>query len=106
MLEKWERTLDKGENLCTIFMDLSKAFDTINHELFLIRLKAYGFSENALKLMCNYLKSRRQAVQVNNNFSSYKKVQVGVAQGSIDGPLLLNLFVNDLVLSLSETFFK
>ena len=98
MLEKWDRTLDKAENFCTIFIDLSKAFDTINHELFLSRLKAYAFSENALKLMCNYLKSRRQAVQVNNNFSSYKKVQVGV--------LLLNLFVNDLLLSLSETFFK
>ena len=85
-------------------MDLSKAFDSINHDLLLATLKAYGYSENALKLMCSYLKYRRQAVQINNNFSSYKKVQAGLLQGSIDDLLLFNLFVNDLVLFLSKTF--
>ena len=104
MLKKWKKALDKGENVCTIFMDLSKAFDSINHDLLLATLKAYGYSENALKLMCSYLKYRRQAVQINNNFSSYKKVQAGVLQGSIDDLLLFNLFVNDLVLFLSKTF--
>ena len=54
--------------------------------------------------MCSYLKDRRQAVQINNNVSSYKKVQTGVPQGSIDSPLLFNLLINDLVLFLSETF--
>ena len=82
---------------------LSKAFDSKNHDLLLVKLKAYGFSENSLKLMCSYLKDRRQAVQINNNFSSYKKVQAGVPEGSIDGRLLFNLFINDLVLFLSET---
>ena len=57
-------------------MDLSKAFDSINHDLLLAKLKAYGFSENALKLMCSYLKDQRQAVQINNNFSSYKKLKL------------------------------
>ena len=96
MLEKWKKTLDKRENIFTIFiMDLSKAFDSINHDLLLAKLKAYGFSENRLKLMCSCLKDRRQAVQINNNFSSYKKVQAGVPQGSIDGPLLFNLFLKD-----------
>ena len=70
MLEKWKKTLDKLENVCTIFMGLSKAFDTINHNLLLAKLKVYGFSENALTLMCSYLKDQRQAVQVKNNFSS------------------------------------
>ena len=59
-------------------MNLSKAFNSINHDRLLAKLKAYGFSENALMLMCSYLKDRRQAVQINNNFSSYKKVQPGV----------------------------
>ena len=80
MLEKWKKALDKGENACTIFMDLSKAFDSVNHDLLLAKLKAYRFSENALKLICNYLKDWRQAVQINNNFSSYKKVHPGVPQ--------------------------
>ena len=62
------------------------------------------FLENALKLMCNYFKDQRQAVQININFNSYKKVQAVALQGSIDGPLLFNLFINDHVLFSSETF--
>ena len=83
--------------------DLSKAFDTINHDLLLAKLHAYGFSINALNLMCSYLKNRKQRVQINNNFSATKSVITGVPLGSIDGPLLFNLFINDLVLFLTET---
>ena len=101
---KMERRLSIKERMSTIFMDLSKAFDCINHVLLLAKLKAYGFSENTLKLMCSYSKDRRQAVKMNYNFCSYKKVQAVVPQGSIDDPLLFNLFINDLVLFLSETF--
>ena len=98
MLEKWEKALDKGENMSAKFMDLSKAFDTINHDLLLAKLKAYGFSKQALSFMCSYLKNRRQRVQINNKFSSLKEVMTGVPQGYIDYPLLFNLFINDLFL--------
>ena len=79
-------------------MDLSKAFDTINHDLLLAKLKAYGFSKQALSFMCSYLKNRRQRVQINNKFSSLKEVIAGVPQGSIDEPLIFNLFINDIFL--------
>ena len=78
-------------------MDLSKAFDTINHDLILAKLKAYGFSTNALNLMQSYLKNRKQKDQINNKFSLERNVIAGVLQVSIDGPLLFTLFINDLM---------
>ena len=98
MLEKWKKALDKEENMSAIFMDLSKSFGTINHGLLLAKLKAHGFSKETLNFMCSYLKNRRQTVQTNNKLSSLKEVIAEVPQGSIDGPLLFNLFVNDLFL--------
>ena len=73
-------------------MGLSKAFDTINHDL-----------SNAINLMCSYFKIRKQRVQINSNFSATKTVIAGVPHGSIDAPFLFNLFINDLVLFLTET---
>ena len=100
MLEKSKKALDKEENISAIFMDLLKAYDTTNHGLVLAKLKAYGFSKQALRLMCSYLKNRRQRVQINYKFSSLKEVIAGVVQSSIDGSLLFNLFTNDLLLFL------
>ena len=73
-------------------MDLSKAFDTINHSLLLAKLEAYGFSMTSLKLMQSYLCNRFQRTSVNASFSNQKEIETGVPQGSILGPLLFNIF--------------
>ena len=69
MLELWKEVLDKGKSLDAIFMELSKAFDTLNHDLLIAKLEAYGFSENSLNYIQNYLRSRLQRTNVNNNCS-------------------------------------
>ena len=70
MIENWKKQLDNGEKVGVIFMDLSKAFDTINHSLLLAKLKAYGFSNQALRLLQSYLCNRFQRSIINGSFSS------------------------------------
>ena len=80
-LEKWERAIDKGECVSALlmnFMDLLKAFDTINHDLMITKLKAYGFFKEASKFMQGYSKNGKQRVQINNKFSFKRDVITGV----------------------------
>ena len=76
-------------------MEFSKAFDIINHNLLLAKLKAYGFSKDALTLMCTHLKNRKQSQQQqivdNNNANKSQIVIAGAPQGSTDGPLLFKV---------------
>ena len=84
-------------------MDLSKAFDCILHDLLIAKLHAYGFSREALLLVNSYLENRQQRVKINGSFSNHKHVQLGVPQGSVLGPLLSNIYINGLLLSIQET---
>ena len=77
-------------------MDLSKAFDTLNHNLLLVKLNAYGSSFNTIKLNQSYLWERFRWVNINNNFSEWCKILLGVPQGSILGPQLFNKFINEI----------
>ena len=78
MIEKCKRALDKGRKVGTILMDLSKAFDTLDHNVLLAKLNAYGFSFNAIKFVQSYLSERFERVNINNNFSEWRKILLGV----------------------------
>ena len=76
-------------------MDLSKAYDCLPRNLLLEKLSAYGFDESAITLIANYLSSTYQRVKTGSTFSSYLEILRGIPQGSVLGPILFNLFLND-----------
>ena len=91
------RKIDIGEMVGTIYIDLSKAFDTIGHGILLQKLPAYGIRNKELSWFTDYLFNRKQIVEINNIRSISEPIYCGVPQGSILGPLLFILFFNDFV---------
>ena len=95
----------KKENVGTIFMDLSKAFDVMNHDILKLKLEHYGFREGFLKFIMSFVRDRKYFVNANGVNSDVRIVNIGVPQGSTLGPLLFILYVNDMKNSSSPAQF-
>ena len=96
VIDNIRKHIDKGEYVLGIYLDLKKAFDTVNHNILLKKLEHYGFRGHSNNLIKSYLSDRYQYTVVNGKKSTTKKIETGVPQGSVLGPLLFLIYVNDI----------
>ena len=104
LIDKIMCSLERGEIVLGVFLDFTKAFDTVNHVILLEKLYKYGIRGTTHKWFVSYLSKRQQYVSYNTVSSDYNNIHCGVPQGSIIGPLLFLLYINDMV-NVSDVLF-
>ena len=105
VLDQWTKYLDEGRSVDCIYMDFQKCFDTVPHKRLIHKLKSYGINQEIILWMTDFLIGRKQRVSIQNSFSQWMLVLSGIPQGSVLGPLLFVIYINELPKTVKSTIY-